>query len=32
MKSAGSDKRDTFKTDVESSWKELEDAFKKLTQ
>ena len=31
MKSAGSDKWDTFKTDVDSSWQELEDAFKKLT-
>ncbi len=31
LKAAGSDKWDTFKADIDSSWKELEDAFKKLT-
>jgi hypothetical protein len=29
-KAAGSDKWDAFKQDVESSWKDLEAAFKKL--
>ena len=30
-KAAGDDKWDAFKEGVESSWKELESAFKKLT-
>ena len=31
LKAAGSDKWDTFKADIDSSWKEFEDAFKTLT-
>jgi hypothetical protein len=31
-RAAGADKWDTFKRDVESSWKELEGAFEKLAR
>ena len=31
LQAAGSGKWDTFKTDVESAWSDLESAFKKLT-
>jgi len=31
LQSAGSGKWDAFKTDIESAWRDLETAFKKLT-